>query len=528
MTMTMHRLLNRSALVGVALSLTIGAAQAETLRWVRSMDVTTLDPHAQNGGANLPFLQNVYDTLVGRDIDGNMTPELATEWALHPEDDSVWVFTLRQGVKFHDGAELTADDVVFSLDRARSEASDFKALHANVVSVTAVDDYTVHVQMDGPAPLYPQNLTNTFIMDRGWAEANNALNVQDYVGGQDTFASRNTNGTGPFQVTAREPEVRTTLTRFDGYWGDQPQTTNLVFMPITEPATRIAALLSGEVDFVQDVPVQDIQRLQQTDSVTVTTGPENRTIYFGYDMGSDKLRSSDAAENPFKQPGVRQALSLVLDRDAIKQVVMRGQSDPTGAVIPPFVNGWTPEMNAYAAPDLDRAKELMAEAGYESGFSVDLNCPSGRYLNDEAICQAFAGMLGRIGIRANLVAQPTALHFPLVQQGAVDFYMMGWGIPTFDSQYAFDFLFHSRTESLGGWNASHYSNADVDAKIESLSSDVDVDHRNATIAAIWDVLNADHVVLPVHNQVQAYAARRGVNVQVHPENQPKIKDITFD
>ena len=525
MTGTFSRLTAGTAL---ALALSLTAAQAETLRWARSADALTLDPHAQNEGPTSTLLHNIYETLVLRNLDGSLAPRLATEWSVHPEDPSIWVIKLREGVKFHDGAEFTAEDVVFSLDRARSETSDYKALHAAVKSVEAVDDHTVHVHMNGPAPLYPQNLTNTFMMDKGWTETNNVVAPQNFAAGEDNFAARNTNGTGPYELVSRDPEVRTVLKHFEGHWADAPQVTEIVYTPIKEAATRVAALLSGEVDFVQDVPVQDIQRLEQTDSVTVTTGPENRSIYFSYDMGSDKLRTASTDDNPFKKPEVREAFALALDRDAIKQVVMRGQSDPSGIALPPFANGWTEALNEYSAPDYDRAKQLLTDAGYADGFSVDLNCPNDRYLNDEAICQAYVGMLGRIGVRANLVSQSRSLHFPAVQNGQTDFYLMGWGVPPFDSQYVFDFLIHTKTDQLGGWNASNYSNADVDAKIESLSSDVDEAHRNGTIAEIWDQVQKDRVLLNVHNQVLAYATRKGVNIAVHPENQPVIPQVTFD
>ncbi|MDO5528546.1 MAG: ABC transporter substrate-binding protein, partial [Paracoccus sp. (in: a-proteobacteria)] len=423
----------------VAATLTFAApADAETLRWARVADALTLDPHSQNEGPTSTLLHNIYETLVLRELDGSLSPRLATSWEIHPEDETVWVFTLREGVKFHDGTDLTAEDVVFSLNRLRSETSDFRALHAAVRDVTAEDDLTVHIHMDGPAPLYPQNLTNAFIMDQAWSEANDVVEPQHFAAGEDNYAARNTNGTGPYRLVSRDPEVRTVLEHFEDHWDEAPAVTEIIYTPITEAATRVAALLSGEVDFVQDVPVQDISRLENTAGVTVTTGPENRTIYFGYDLEIDELRSGNTGDNPFKKPEVREAFALALDRDAIQDVVMRGQSDPTGVAVPPFVNGWTEELDAYPEPDVERAKELLAEAGYEDGFSLDLNCPNDRYLNDEAICQAYVGMLGQIGVNVNLVAQSRNLHFPLVQNGETDFFLMGWGVPPFDSQYVFD------------------------------------------------------------------------------------------
>ncbi len=518
----------RMLLASTALVLAMGTASAETLRWARVGDALTLDPHSQNEGPTSTMLHHIYETLVDRALDGGLTPRLATDWYIDPEDPTVWVFELREGVTFHDGSAFTADDVVFSLERVRAEASDFKALHASVVSAEAADDFTVRVQMEGPTPLYPQNLTNFFIMDRDWAVANEVELPQDYAAGEETFAVRNTNGTGPYTLVSRDPEVLTELAVNESHWDAAPEVTEIIYTPISEAATRIAALLSGEVDFVQDVPVQDIARLEQTDGITVTTGAENRTIFFAYDMGSEDLISASVDGNPFADPLVREAMHLSLDRDAIQQVVMRGQSVPGAQNVAPFVNGWDAALDAYGPPDIPRAQALMAEAGYGDGFSVDLNCPNDRYLNDEAICQAFVGMLAQIGIDANLVSQSRSLHFPLIQNRETDFYLLGWGVPPFDSQYVFDFLVHSEVEARGGWNGSRYSNPAVDEMIQSLATETDLDLRDQTIADIWQQVQDDRVFLMVHNQLLAYATREGANIEVHPENQPRMTTMTFD
>lgn len=502
-------------------------ASAETLRWARVGDALTLDPHSQNEGPTHTLNHHIYETLVGRAVDGSLTPRIATEWGISDEDDTVWVFKIREGVKFHDGQTLTAEDVVFSLDRARTPPSGMAALHAAVQEVTAVDEHTVHVKLAGPAPLYVQNLTNTFIMSKAWAEEHDTTAAPNFAAGEESYSVRNTNGTGPYRLVSRDPEVRTVLTRFEDHWDEAPQVTEIIYTPISEAATRVAALLSGEVDIVQDVPVQDIARLEGTDGIRVVRGPENRNIFFSYDMTSEKLASANVDDNPFAKPEVREAMALALDRDAIRQVVMRGESDPSAAPLPPFVNGWTEEMHAYSGPDYDRAKELMAEAGYENGFSVDLHCPNDRYLNDEAICQALVGMLGRIGMSVNLVSQTRSLHFPLIENWTTDFYLLGWGVPTFDSQYVFDFLVHTRGGSYGAYNGARYSNPELDAKIESLATMTDLEARDAIIAEIWEQVMEDRVFLNVHNQVLAYAMRDGINLEVHPENQPKMTTVTF-
>jgi peptide/nickel transport system substrate-binding protein len=519
------RLMLGAAAVSLALT---SAASAETLRWARVGDALTMDPHSQNEGPTHTLNHHIYETLVGRADDGTLLPRLATEWGISEEDDSVWVFKIREGVKFHDGTAMTAEDVVFSLDRARTPPSGMAALHAAVEEVTAVDDTTVHVRMSGPAPLYVQNLTNTFIMSKAWAEANGVETAPNFAAGEEAFSVRNTNGTGPYMLVERDPEVRTVLKVFEGHWGDAPAVTEIIYTPISEAATRVAALLSGEVDIVQDVPVQDIARLEQTDGIKVVRGPENRNIFFSYDMTSEKLASSNAADNPFAKPQVREAMAAVIDREAIKQVVMRGESQPSAAPLPPFVNGWTEEMHAFPTPDVARATELMAEAGYPDGFTVTLNCPNDRYLNDEAICQALVGMLARINIDTSLVAQTRSLHFPLIENWETDFYMLGWGVPTFDSQYVFDFLVHSRGGSYGAYNGARYANPELDAKIEALATMTDLEARDALIGEIWDEVMEDRVFLNVHNQMLAYAMRDGINLEVHPENQPRMTTVTFD
>ena len=514
-------------LSAAAVALSLSAADAKTIRWARSADALTLDPHSQNEGPTSTLLHHIYETLVLRETDGSLTPRLATEWNIHPEDPTIWVFKIRQGVKFHDGADLTAEDVVFSFNRVKAESSGFRALHAAAVSAEAVDDYTVHIKTNGPSPLYVQNLTNFFIVDKDWAEKNNVVEPQNFAAGEDNFAVRNTNGTGPYKLVSRDPEVKTVLTLNENHWAEKPQVTEVIYTPIAEAATRVAALLSGEIDFVQDVPVQDVTRLQETDGVTVVNGPENRSIFFAYDVSSPKLRSGNTDDNPFAKQAVRDAIHMSIDRDAIKQVVMRGQSQPGAMPLPPFANGWTAELDAYDKPDYAKAAELVKEAGYPDGFSFDMNCSNDRYLNDEAICQAVVAMLSRANIKANLVSQSRNLHFPLIEKRESDFYLLGWGVPPFDSQYVFDFLVHTPTGSYGSYNGGQYSNPELDKKIEELATMTDLEARNAQIAEIWKVVMDEKIILNIHNQVLAYAMKDGINLAVHPENQANMSTVTF-
>ncbi|MBE0453551.1 MAG: ABC transporter substrate-binding protein [Roseovarius sp.] len=517
-------------LTGLALAALMASTalpvSAETLRWARAGDSLTLDPHAQNEGPTHTLAHQIYEPLIIRDMTGAFEAALATDWAPKADDPNVWVFTLRQGVKYHDGADFTAEDVVFSINRAKSDNSRMKELLSSVVEVRAVDDHTVEFVTDGPNPILPSNLTNLFIMDKGWTEANGAVEVQNMDAGESTFAATNTNGTGAYKLVSREPDVKTVLTRNEDYWGKGQfplEVSEIVYTPIQNAATRVAAILSGEVDFIQDVPVQDLARVAATDGLVVKTAPQNRVIFFGMNLGPDDIANDNVeGKNPLSDVRVRRAMNLALNRDAIRQVVMRGQSQPAGMIAPPFVNGWSEEMDK-AETDVAQAKALMAEAGYGDGFSIQLDCPNDRYINDEAICQAAVGMFGQIGVKVNLNAQSKAQHFPLISSGGTDFYMLGWGVPTYDSEYIFNFLAHTRTDQRGSWNGTGYSNPELDAKIVSLSSETDLDKRNATIAEIWQVVQDEVLYLPIHHQVLNWGMTDKIGIEVSPEDDPKIK-----
>lgn len=503
------------------------AATAETLRWARAGDSLTMDPHSQNEGPTHALAQQIYEPLISPDMEAKPIPALATSWNVKEGNPNVWEFKLREGVKFHGGEDFTAEDVVFSFERAKLESSDMKELLVTIKEVRAVGDHMVEIETDGPNPLLPNNLTNMFMMDKGWAEANNVTVPAEFDDGEETFAVRNTNGTGAFMLVSREPDTKTVLKANPNYWGKDEfpmEVSEIIYTPIQNAATRVAALLSGEVDLIQDVPVQDLNRVANAAGLTVKNAAQNRTIFFGINSGDDDLTTDNIdGKNPFADLRVRQAMNLALDRDAIKQVVMRGQSAPTGVMIPPFVNGWTEELDQYSKADVDAAKQLMADAGYADGFEVTLHCPNDRYVNDEAICQAAVGMFGKIGIKANLVAQTKAQHFPLISQKQTDFYLLGWGVPTFDSEYVFNFLIHSTTDDRGSWNGTRFSNADIDSKIQSLGSEVDLDKRNATIADIWSTVQTEQLYLPIHNQVLNWGMKDAIDFPVQPEDQPHFK-----
>jgi peptide/nickel transport system substrate-binding protein len=519
-------------LLGAALAATVySGAHAQTVRWAAAGDSLTLDPHAQNEGPTHTLAHQIYEPLLHRDMAGKIVPALATEWK-PTENPDIWEFRLRTDVKFHDGSSFTAEDVVFSLLRAKHPDSGMRDLLASVIDVIAVDDFTVHVVTDGPNPILPSNLTNLFIMDKQWAESNDVTKPQNYKAGEENHAVRNANGTGAYRLVSREPDSRTVLAANPDYWGIGQfplHAKELVFTPIQNAATRVAALLSGEVDFIQDVPVQDIERVSATDGLEVRTAPQNRVIFFGLNVGDSDLANDDVeGKNPFASPLVRKAMNMAIDREAIRQVVMRGQSIPAGVIMPPFVHGWTEELDELPEPDLERARALMAEAGYGDGFTVQLDCPNDRYVNDEGICQAVVGMFSRIGIKVNLDAKTKALHFPLIENLETDFFLLGWGVPTFDSEYIFNFLVHTRTDTYGSFNATRYSNPELDAKIESLASETDLTLRDKTIAEIWDKVQDETIYLPVHHQVLNWGIRSNYRFDVQPEDQPHFKYLVIE
>ncbi|MBF9032503.1 ABC transporter substrate-binding protein [Rhodobacterales bacterium HKCCE3408] len=521
----------RAAALGAAFlattALTTAAVSAETLRWARAAEALTLDPHAQNEGPTTTLMHQIYEPLIVRNMEGQMEPALATSWEPSAEDPNVWVFTLREGVTFHGGQEFDSADAVFSLERAMTETSNFKELLSSVSEVRAVGPYALEIVTDGPNPLLPNNLTNIMMMDEGWATENGAEAVQDYAAGEDTFSARNTNGTGPYVLESREADVRTVLSANEDYWGigEFPlAASEIIFTPIQNPATRVAALLTGEVDFIQDVPVQDLGRVAEAEGIEVITAPQNRVIFFGLNVGAEDL-ANDSVEgaNPFADVRVRQAIEIAINREAIQQVVMRGQSEPAGVINPPPVNGWTEALDEYPTYDVAAAQALMEEAGYGDGFSVQLDCPNDRYVNDEAICQAAVGMLAQIGIEVNLSALPRAQHFPLIANGETDFYMLGWGVPTYDSEYVFNFLYHTQTEGRGSWNGTGYSNPEMDAMIVSLASEVDLDARNQTIADLWAMAEEEVIYIPIHNQILNWGIADGWDTVVDADDQVKFK-----
>ena len=496
---------------------------ANTIKWSMKGDSLTLDPHAQNEGPTTMVSRQVYEALVTRGLDMSIGPQLATEWKT--TNPTTWVFKLRNDVKFHDGSAMTSEDVVFSILRAKQDTSDFKEYITSISNVKAIDDYTIQIETSEPNPILLNQLSNIFVMSKAWATENFSIAPQNWNASQETYASTNAMGTGPFTITLREPNTKTVFKKNKKWWGKvEHNLDSIELLPIANAATRVAALLSGEIDIVTDAPVQDLNRIKSSQSHKVMSTPQMRTIFLGMDQGADELRSGNTGDNPFKKKEVRQALYQAIDIEAIKKKVMRGLSEPAGIITFPGVNGYTTDLDKRLPYDVDAAKKLLADAGYPNGFDVELRCPNDRYVNDEAICTAVVGMFGKIGVNVNLFAQTKSKHFKELKDNQGDFYMLGWGVPTLDSHYVFHYLY----ESGASWNKVNFSNSEVDAAIRVMEGEVDLDKRNAAIANAWKIVKDDISYLPLHHQVISWAAKSNVNVPIRPNNEPLFKAASFN
>ena len=515
-------------------SLTVVAAAADaparTVRWAASGDPNTLDPHSQNVGTVTMLLQQVYEGLLTRNPDLSLAPALATAWT--QEEPTRWRFALRPGVRFHGGEPFTAGDVVFSVARAQQPTSNFGIYVDTIDHAVAVDERTVDIVTKVPDPILPNKIVSVFMMSKAWSEANNAAKPQNTRAREETHTVRNTNGTGPFRLVSREPDARTVLARSDAWWGWQEpgqgprgNVDELVYRPIASDATRIAALLSGEVDFVLDPPLQDLARLRAAANTKVLEGPEVRTLYIVFDVGRDELLYSDVkGRNPFKDLRVRQALYHAVDIGAIHRTTMRGQSVPTGTLFPEQVNGYVREEDVRLPFDPARAKALLAEAGYPNGFSVTLDCSNNRYINDEQICQAIAAMWARAGVKTTLRLQPIAPFFAQIQRDDTSAYMLGWGVPTLDALYSFQSLLASRGSAPGDgiWNFGGYASPRMDALIARMKTESGP-ARQAAIREALHLYREDAPHVPLHHQMIPWAMRANLDIPHAANNQPYFR-----
>ena len=502
----------------------VAPASAQTIRYANQGVLNSLDPYTLNESTTHGHLGNVYEGLIARDKDLKIIPALAESW--ETPEPTRWRFHLRKGVKFQNGNPFTADDVVFSATRVRAKGSNLQSYLAADAKVVKVDDYTVDFILTSPNPILHALWHSWYIMDKEWAEANNVVEPTPVAATTPSYASLHTNGTGAFTVESHQPGVKTVFKVNPNWWRKPAHNIKeIIFTSIGSDATRVAALLSGEVDIIEPVPTQDISRVDSSPNAQVLKAPEIRTIFLGMDQARDELLYSNIkGKNPFKDVRVREAFFKVIDVELIKTRVMRGLSTPSALMVSPLV---FPLSKDFTRPKLDPdgAKKLLAEAGYPDGFEVTMDCPNDRYVNDAAICQAVVGMLARIGVKINLLAQPKAQYFAKVLKPGgyqTSFYLLGWTPGTSDAHNVLNDIMGCRDDpkiNRGEANLSGYCNKKVDEIAAKVLVEPDITKRDLMIKEAFEIAAKDFAYIPLHQQGLAWGVSKKLSLPQRADNQ---------
>ncbi len=517
------------ALLALALVLAPLAAQPapgpearRVLRYASQDDPQTLDPHSAALLSTTRVTANVYESLVWWDKSWKTIPWLAVSWSR--PDERTWRFRLREGVRFHDGTPLTADDVVFSAERVLSPTSQLKVTLQGVQKAVRVDAHTVDFVMREPNPALLSHLTNFRIMSRAWCERHGAQRPQDYTAKEDTYASRHMNGTGAFRLKERQSDVKTVLEANRDWWGhkagqNEGNLDEVVLLPIKSNATRLAALLTGEVDFVIDPPTQDVARLRTDPGVKIVEGGEQRVQYLAFDLFRDDLLYGKAGgKNPFKDLRVRQAVAHAIDAEAIRAKVMRGFAKPAGTLLVPGVQGYSAEADTRLPFDREKARRLLREAGYPEGFEVTLD--AGNIQPAADIAQALAAMLAQVGIRARPNIVPQGNYFPKIEKYDTSFYLLSWGPGvTSDALYTLQALLGTVGRNGGGdFNMGRWSDARMDELLQRIRVEADPARRDGHIREALFLANRELPVVPIHQPRIPWAMRKNVSAWFSPVN----------
>jgi peptide/nickel transport system substrate-binding protein len=501
----MRRTLFAVGLLFLAVAGTSPFAAAKTLRMAYDADPTSLDPHEQLASATLQLSHLLFDPLVRFRKDMSHEPRLAKSW--EKIDERTTRFHLRDGVRFHSGRTLTAEDVVWTFNRLK-RSPDFKALFEPFSEARAAGPLTVDLVTKEPYPLVLNLATYIFPMDREFYSGSDERGrpKDDIVKHGASFASMHASGTGPFVVTGREQGVRLTFKRFAQYWDENSpgNVQEIVFTPIKEPATRVAALLAGDVDFITPVPPTDLGRIRAADCCQLITMLSPRIITF--ELNQERVPA-------FKDKRVRLAVNFAVNRKGLADKILRGFGTAAGQLSPPSYAGHDPQL--LPRFDLAKAKALMAEAGYADGLSVTMMAPNNRYIEDARIAQAFAAMLAKIGIKVDLLTMPKAQYWQKFDERAADIMMIGWQSDTQDSANFYEFLVMTpdAKTGYGQYNSGNYSNPEVDRLTVATQSMTDAEARTAQLKRIERILYEEAAIVPLHWQHLSWAARKGVNIE---------------
>lgn len=495
-----------------------------TLRIATAFDAQTMDPHAIALLYHSRVSTQIYEGLVNRDENYKLEPALALSWQM--VSPTAWRFRLRPGVLFHDGTPFTADDAVFSLQRALAPPSQRSFQLGGISAVKKIDALTLEIQLQAPDAVLPEKLSFIGMMSQAWAEKHGVQRAQDFNAKQETHSVRHANGTGPFRLERHEPDVRTVLRRHAAWWGWADKRSGNVeqtsFVVIKSDATRLAALTSGEVDLVLDPPYQDIRRLQADSRMTLAQTADIGQQYLGFDQARPELEGSDVkGRNPFRDLRVRQAVYHAINVPLIVDKVLRGQAQATGAYLSPMVDGSPAELDKRLRYDPARARQLLGEAGYPNGFSVPLDCVNVAWR--ENVCQAVAAMLTQVGIRTQLRSSPSTQFFPRLTGGNTPFFEVGW-TPLPDAWNSLNGLLRSHSrEGQGTFNAGRYSNPALDTLIDGLRVEPDLTRRRAMVTTALRLVAEDLPLIPLYRRTLTWAMAKKVTLVQWPNDQVELR-----
>jgi peptide/nickel transport system substrate-binding protein len=504
--MNLRMIATKSTLFAGALLLAstalMGLADAKSLTVGLTSDAVNLDPQAGEELSSNILFYHIYDPLVRRNADLSFGPGLAESWEL--ADDTTWVFKLRKGVKFHNGEEFKASDVVFTLDRLKKSL--MANLGANISSFKAIDDYTVEIKTPRPYAVLPNDLAAVLILNEKYVKE---------VG--DEAADLKPIGTGPYKLVEWVKEDHITLESNKDYYAGPAKLDTVTFRPITNGATRTAALLTGEVDVIQDLNVRDVDRVKADDRYKVLAQPSLLNVVLSIDQ-REKSPTIDLDKNPMADRRVREAMVRAIDARAINKVIMNGLSTPSKQYVPASHTGYLDgasfrDMYPF---DVERATALMAEAGYADGFTVTLDATNNRYVNDQQIVQALASMLGKIKINLKLNLMPKSNFFGYIRvpSDKSSLIMSGWDVPSGDGGSMYSVMFYTRgkKEGYGQVNRGSYSNPEVDSLIDKADATAKLDERDNYLQDVTKILMADIPMIPIHYEQDLYAAKTNVDI----------------
>jgi len=495
----------------LALASVVLPARAQDLVIALRSEPTSLDPQYHALTSNIQIAKTVFDPLVRTDGDGTPIPALAHSWSVK---GNVWEFFLREDVRFSDGTSFTAADVLFTYRRVfriANSPSSFSLYLGDIARIDAPDAWTVRITTRGPAPTLLTNLSMVPVL------AQRAVAALE-SGPTTIIPQHNGNGltgTGPYRLVSWVRGQEIVLERNPHYWGDRSAWDRVVYRPIPEPGARVAALRDGSVDFIEDPPTDQLDALRHSDDIVVREIPSVRVIYIALNQ-SDHVPagiSGTDGRNPMQDRRVRMAMSLAIDREAIVRDIMKGSARPAGNLLPWPGFGTTRALARVAPADLERARVLLAEAGYPDGFELLLGAPDGRYTNDRLIANAIAEMWGHIGIRAKVETMPPSLFFRMRDEYAFSAYLAGWAANTNEMLNPLTALVASRdpARGMGTTNWSHYSNRELDGLVLQASRTIDDARRRNILQQASHVLMDDYGILPLQFEMSVWAMRKGLH-----------------